>query len=91
MMLLTLSGSLFTLFPFNKLVKVGSGWTPIFGKIFCNAAILILPSLYIHNHMKQRISAVKKKVFDENRPAFRRFELTGDVLQVRDDYELVDN
>ena len=33
---------------------------------------------------------VKKKVFFENRPVYRRFELSGDLLQICDDIELVE-
>ena len=90
MMIAALAGSLLTLYPFNKGIKFGPGMKSFFAKTICNAAILTLPSISVHIYMRERMSVVKKKVFNENRPAFRRFELTGDILQVRDDYELVD-
>ena len=90
MMIATLAGSLLTLYPFNKGIKFGPGMKSFLAKTLCNAAILTVPSISVHIYMRERMSAVKKKVFNENRPAFRRFELTGDILQVRDDYELVD-
>jgi hypothetical protein len=36
------------------------------------------------------MNGVKASVFTLNRSAFRRFELTGDILEVGDEYELVE-
>lgn len=90
MIWLTLIGSVATLYPFNKFVGFGSGSFPFLIKIACNFLILTAPSVYINIKMRERMLIVKKKAFEANRPAFRRFELTGDMLEINEGYELVD-
>ena len=86
----TMIGSVMALYPFNRFIKFGNGFFPYFLKTACNLAILAGPTLYVNSKMRERMLVLKKKAFVENRPAFRRFELTGDVLEVNDGYELVD-
>jgi len=31
--------------------------------------------------MKTKMKDIKKKVYDQNRASFRKYELTGDILQ----------
>ena len=63
-------GSAVTLFPFNMFIKFGSGFTPFLAKTVCNVTILIGPSIYAHSILREKLIAVKKKVYAENKQAF---------------------
>ena len=89
-MTLTLVGSTVSLIPFNRFINFGSGFSPFLAKVACNVTILVGPSIYAHSILREKLVAVKKKVYGENKSGFLRYELIGDVPQVRDDYELVE-
>mgnify|MGYP000285970132 CR=1 FL=1 len=84
MMVLTGGGSVISLYPFSKYVSFGNGIGPSILKFVVGLGILVVPSVYVVQTMRSKMVTVKKNAYEENRPNFRKFELTGDIMQVSD-------
>lgn len=49
-----------------------------------------VPTVLVNYHFKQQMDECKKKAYEQSRPGFRRYELTGDALQASSPVRIVE-
>jgi hypothetical protein len=85
----TLAASILLLYPINRLLPL-RGFQ---GKVVMTGvsiAAVCLPAWWMNNSCREKMVALKQRIFTENRPNFRKYELTGDILIANPDVRLVE-
>jgi hypothetical protein len=89
-MYMTAGGSLVMLYPLNRLFSFGGGFTNRIGQTLLSLVFITAPLFYVNYTCKESMKSLKSKIYSENRAAFRKYELTGDILQANDHVLLVE-
>jgi hypothetical protein len=84
-----LAGSLLLLYPISKLLPVG-GFQGRLALVGVGAGVVGGAVWWANNSCRASMVALKERIYSENRPNFRKYELTGDILQANRRVVLVD-
>lgn len=74
----TLALSALLLYPLHRIPFTGFRGRALLGA--ASIALIVLPVWWVNDSCRRSILALKQRVFSENRPNFRKYELTGDIL-----------